>query len=51
MDEVFFVKNAIGQCQIKAIDAPQVAEIMKKLEAQFVSLQKKQEQSPAKPSK
>lgn len=43
IDEVYFIKTAVGGSQIKASDAPQVAVIMQKLDKKFLELQKAQE--------
>jgi|TARA_Y100000015_G_scaffold36174_1_gene37249 hypothetical protein len=43
IDEVFFIKNAVDACQIKATDAPSVAKVIDKLDREFLRLQKLQE--------
>ena len=43
IDEVFFIKNAVVACQIKATDAPSVAKVIDKLDREFLRLQKLQE--------
>tara|TARA_R100000388_G_C7175598_1_gene126120 strand:+ start:180 stop:335 length:156 start_codon:yes stop_codon:yes gene_type:complete len=47
IDEVFFLKSAMGNVQIKASDAPAVAAILSKLDKEFVRLQKLQEKQNA----
>ena len=51
LDEIFFVKNAVGQCQIKASDAPSVASLIMKLEKEFSRIQQAQEKSQAQSSR
>lgn len=43
LDEVFFVKNAVGQTHIKAAEAPKVAELITKLDNRFIQLQQEQQ--------
>ena len=43
IDEVFFLKSAIANVQIKVSDAPAVAAVVTKLEKEFSRLQKLQE--------
>ena len=43
IDEVFFLKSAIANVQIKVSDAPAVATVVTKLEKEFSRLQKLQE--------
>ena len=47
INEVYFLKQAVGEVNIKASDAPNVARTIEKLDREFVRLQKLQEKKAA----
>jgi hypothetical protein len=47
INEVYFLKQAVEQVNIKASDAPSVAKTIEKLDKEFVRLQKLQEKNSA----
>ena len=47
ISEVYFLKQAVAQVNIKASDAPDVARTIEKLDKEFVRLQKLQEKKEA----
>ena len=47
INEVYFLKQAVEQVNIKASDAPNVARTIEKLDREFVRLQKLQEKKAA----
>lgn len=44
--EVYVLKQALGSINIKASDAPAVADLLSKLDKEFLRLQKLEEQKP-----
>jgi len=44
--EVYVLKQSLGSINIKASDAPAVAELLSKLDKEFVRLQKLEEKKP-----
>lgn len=47
INEVYFLKQAVEQVNIKASDAPNVAKTIEKLDKEFVRLQKLEEKKAA----